>query len=60
MKKICLLGLSLFAAASASAVVTLPQFITDNMVMQQNSTMKLPGKAKPGSKVTVKTDWFEK
>ena len=60
MKKICLLGLGLLVAASAHAKVTLPQFITDNMVMQQNSTMKLPGKARPGAKVTVKTDWLGK
>ncbi len=60
MKKICLLGLGLMAAASASAKVALPQFITDNMVMQQNSTMTVPGKALPGAKVTVKTDWLDK
>jgi len=58
MRKACLLGLSILSLTSASAKVTLPQFITDNMVIQQNSAMTLPGKAKPGAKVTVKTDWL--
>lgn len=60
MKKVCLLAMSVLAAASATAKVTLPHFITDNMVMQQNSTLTLPGKTAPGARVTVKTDWLDK
>lgn len=60
MKKTGLLALSLLVAASAPAAVTLPHFITDNMVVQQNSVMTVPGKALPGSKVTVKADWLGK
>ena len=42
MKKAGLLALCVLAATSANAKVTLPHFITDNMVMQQNSTLTVP------------------
>ena len=32
-------------------------FFTDNMVIQQNSQLTLPGKAKAGKQVTVKVSW---
>lgn len=60
MKRIGLLAAVVFSALSLGAKVTLPNFITDNMVMQQNSTLLIPGKAAPGAKVTVKTDWLER
>lgn len=41
----------------AQAKVTLPSFFTDNMVIQQNSQLTLPGKAKAGKQVTVKVSW---
>lgn len=44
-------------AVCAQAKVTLPSFFTDNMVIQQNSTLTLPGKAKAGKSVTVKASW---
>lgn len=50
----------MLAAVSVPAKVTLPNFITDNMVMQQNATMTLPGNATPGATVKLKTDWLDK
>ena len=57
MKKYQLTLLSLCVAAFAQAKVTLPSFFTDNMVIQQNSQLTLPGKAKAGKQVTVKVSW---
>ncbi|UVQ21573.1 hypothetical protein NXX60_17465 [Bacteroides thetaiotaomicron] len=54
MKKYQLTLLSLCVAAFTQAKVTLPSFFTDNMVIQQNSRLTLPGKAKAGKQVTVK------
>lgn len=51
--------MSIVAAFSLGAKVVLPDFITDNMIMQQNSTLLISGNASPGTTVTVKTDWFE-
>ena len=45
---------------SLSAQITLPRFFTDNMVIQQNAQLTIPGTAAPGSKVTVTTDWLGK
>lgn len=49
-----ILLLSLFPA---SAKVTLPAFFTDNMLIQQNSTLTLNGKARPNRKVTALATW---
>ena len=57
MKKYQLTLLSLCVAAFAQAKVTLPSFFTDNMVIQQNSQLTLPGKAKAGKQVAVKVSW---
>ena len=57
MKKYQLTLLSLCVAAFAQAKVTLPSFFTDNMVIQQNSRLTFPGKAKAGKQVTVKVSW---
>lgn len=57
MKKYQLTLLSLCVAAFTQAKVTLPSFFTDNMVIQQNSQLTLPGKAKAGKQVTVKVSW---
>lgn len=40
-----------------SATVKLPNYITPNMVMQHDTTMTVPGYAKPGAKVTVSPSW---
>ena len=48
---------ALCIAVCTQAKVTLPSFFTDHMVIQQKSTLTLPGKAKAGKQVTVKTSW---
>lgn len=44
-------------AAPATANVTLPSVLSDGMVLEQNSTVKIWGWAKPFEKVTVRTSW---
>ena len=39
------------------AKITLPAFFTDNMIIQQQTTMTLFGKAKPLKKVSIETSW---
>jgi sialate O-acetylesterase len=40
--------------------ITLPTILGDNMVLQQQSTVKLWGEANPKSKITIKTSWNKK
>ncbi len=42
---------------SAGSIV-LPRIYTDNMVLQRNSVVTIPGIAAPGSKVVLKADWL--
>jgi sialate O-acetylesterase len=42
------------------AKVTLPSILGDNMVLQQQSDVKLWGKAKAGKKITVRPSWTNK
>lgn len=42
---------------SAQAAVTLPSLLSDNMVLQQQSAVKLWGKAAPGSKIKIIPSW---
>ncbi len=58
MKKAVLTGAVLATTLMASATVTLPQFFTNNMVVQQNATLTIPGTANPNSKVKVVADWL--
>ena len=44
-------------AVAASAKVTLPEIISDNMVLQRNSDVTLWGKADPGAVVKVTLGW---
>lgn len=57
MKKIYLLAISAIAAAGAGAAVKLPAYIGNNMVLQQNAKINIPGVAAPGAKVTVTPSW---
>lgn len=59
-KSFITLSAALLAAAVAQAKVELPNFITDNMVVQQNSTLTITGKALHDSKVTVNPGWSDK
>lgn len=45
------------SASGASAEIRLPAFITDNMVVQRNSTLTLHGTAAPGSNVQITPGW---
>lgn len=60
MKRLFLAGMGLCGAMTLGATVTLPKFFTDNMLVQRDATLKIPGKAAPGAKVTFRTDWAEK
>ena len=60
MRKYQLTLLALCVTAFTQAKVTLPSFFTDNMVIQQNSLLTLPGEAKAGKQVTVKVSWNNK
>ena len=44
----------------ASAEIRLPAFITDNMVVQRNSSLTLRGTATPGSTVVITPGWGTK
>lgn len=57
MKTSLILGICVALGIPAWASVTLPKFITDNMVVQQNSRLTIPGTAKPGAEVTASADW---
>ena len=57
MNKYRITLMALCMAICTQAKVTLPSFFTDNMEIQQKSTLILPGKAKAGKQVTVKTSW---
>ncbi len=60
MKQTILAAALALCALGVSAKVELPKFFTDNMVVQQNAELTIPGMATPGSKVTVSTDWLAK
>lgn len=55
-----LLASTLLTFGTCSAAVTLPRYITDNMIVQQNSTLTVKGHATPGSEVSVKSGWDSK
>ncbi len=57
MDKLILLLLISTAFVVAQAKVVLPSYITDNMVVQRNSVMKITGRASSGSKVNVIAGW---
>lgn len=57
MKKIYSLVAMALVAAGASAAVKLPAYISNNMVLQQNAEIKIPGVTAPGAKVTVTPSW---
>ena len=48
---------ALLATAGMSAKVTLPDVLCDNMVLQQNTKVKLWGEAEPGTKISVTSSW---
>ncbi len=46
-------------SANAQSQLELPSIFGDNMVLQQNSNSPLWGKANPGAKITISTNWNE-
>ncbi len=52
-----LLLIAAYAVFPAGAKVTLPNYVTDNMIVQQNSTLTINGQATPDSKVKVSPGW---
>ena len=44
-------------ALSLQAQLKLPAVLTDNMVLQRNTEIKLWGKARPGQRVSIKAGW---
>lgn len=56
-KRIFLFTVIFFVAISSFAKLEIPQVISDNMVLQRNSTIRLWGKANSGSKITILADW---
>ena len=63
MKKKVITMLALMAAFSTQSMVAkvkLPHVMASNMVLQQDSDVKLWGKAKPNTKISVKTSWDNK
>jgi sialate O-acetylesterase len=52
--------LLLFPASYSKAGIKLPSILGDNMVLQQQSTVKLWGEADPKAKISIKTSWNKK
>lgn len=57
MKRIAAIAISMMLPAVAGAKVVLPDIVGDNMVVQQNTDVKLWGWADPKSTVTVTASW---
>lgn len=53
-------ALAAVLAGTSSAKVTLPNYITPNMVVQHDSQLKVRGHAAPGAKVTITPSWSNK
>jgi sialate O-acetylesterase len=60
MKNLLFFFFILFSYSSVFATVKLPDVFSDNMVLQQNSQIKLWGTAKPRSWVKIKASWTKK
>lgn len=54
------LSLFLFTVSTLFAKVTLPEIMSDNMVLQQNSKVKIWGKSKANADITVTPSWSNK
>lgn len=52
-----LVTLCLAPYMTVSADIKIPQFFTDNMLVQRNSVLTIPGTAEAGAKITVLGSW---
>lgn len=59
-KSILIAILCLSCTCAMQAKIALPSFISDNMVLQQQTDAAIWGKAEPGRKVVVKPSWSKK
>lgn len=59
-KKELLFIVAALVPAMGQARVSLPSYLTDNMIVQQNSVLTVSGHAAPGSKVKVIPGWSDK
>ncbi|MDD4489149.1 MAG: sialate O-acetylesterase [Paludibacter sp.] len=57
MKKLSFLLLFSFMLTALNADIKLPAFFSSDMVLQQQTTAKIWGKAEPNKKVTLYTSW---
>ena len=57
MKRLSILLCSLIVCATTYGKVQLPKILSGNMVLQQNTAVKLWGKAKPDARVTIRVSW---
>ncbi len=57
IKQFLLTVIAVCATSAGFANVTLPSVLSDGMVLEQNTTVKIWGWAKPYERVTVKTSW---
>ena len=57
MKKIMILAVLALLALGGQAKVRLPHILCNNMVLQQNTQVRLWGWAKAGSQISVTTSW---
>ena len=55
-----LVSMAIAAAVTTQASVTLPGYLSDNMVMQQQSVLKVSGRSTATGVVTVKPSWTKK
>ena len=56
-KKILLVSLVLWAQISLTAQIKLPALVSDNMVLQRNSSINLWGWASPNEKINIQLGW---
>lgn len=60
MKRTLLLALLLLTSALAYGKITLPSLISNNMVLQQQSDVRIWGWAEPGEEICISTSWSKK
>ena len=60
MKKYASIAVLLFLTLAAKANIRLPNIINSNMVLQQQTAVKLWGWADPAEKIYVTTSWNNK
>ena len=60
MKKITLIFVFLFLSCNHDETLSFGSLFQDNMVLQQDEYVSIWGQAKPGSQITIETDWGER